>query len=105
MDRVNILDQAKASITGQREQNHGEMENSFEVISEFWSAYMDTEITAKDVGIMMALLKIARIKTGHDVKDSFVDACGYIACAGELEWKSMIMEWSWKERNKESEAQ
>lgn len=63
------------------------MENSFEVIAEFWSAYMDTEITAKDVGIMMALLKIARIKTGNDVRDSFVDACGYMACAGELESK------------------
>lgn len=84
MDRIEVLETAKATITGQREQDHGEMENSFEVIAEFWSAYMDTEITAKDVGIMMALLKIARIKTGHDVRDSFVDACGYMACAGEL---------------------
>lgn len=87
MDRVKILELAKAAITGEREQDHGEMESSFEVIAEFWSSYMGTKITAKDVGIMMALLKIARIKTGHDERDSFVDACGYMACAGELELK------------------
>jgi hypothetical protein len=33
---------------------------------------------------MMALLKIARIATGTFKGDSYVDACGYIACAGEI---------------------
>ena len=32
---------------------------------------------------MMALLKIARISSGTDKEDSFIDACGYMACAGE----------------------
>lgn len=37
----------------------------------------------KDVAMMLALLKVARIKTG--VKgDSFVDLAGYAACAGEI---------------------
>lgn len=88
MNRVEVLEYAKSAITGQREQDHGEMENSFEAIAELWSAYLYSEISAKDVGIMMALLKIARIKTGHDVRDSFVDACGYMACAGELATKN-----------------
>jgi hypothetical protein len=38
-----------------------------------------------DVGIMMALLKISRISFDHEnAKDSFVDAIGYVALAGEL---------------------
>ena len=33
--------------------------------------------------MMMALLKIARIKKGKNV-DSYVDLAGYAACAGEI---------------------
>lgn len=34
--------------------------------------------------MMMALLKIARIKNGGGTGDSFVDLAGYAACGGEL---------------------
>lgn len=37
----------------------------------------------KDVAMMMALLKVARIKAG-DKADSFIDLAGYAACAGEI---------------------
>ena len=37
-----------------------------------------------DVAVMMGLLKIARIKTGNGITDSFIDLAGYAACAGEL---------------------
>lgn len=33
---------------------------------------------------MMALLKIARIAGGKFKADSYVDAIGYMACAGEI---------------------
>ncbi len=33
----------------------------------------------------MALLKIARIATGHGKADNWVDLAGYAACGGELE--------------------
>jgi hypothetical protein len=36
---------------------------------------------------MMTLLKIARIMGGRFKADSFVDACGYLACAGEIALK------------------
>lgn len=41
-------------------------------------------LSPEDVGLMMALFKIARIQTGSFKEDSFVDACGYLACAGEI---------------------
>lgn len=34
--------------------------------------------------MMMALLKIARIKTGTATEDSFVDLAGYAACGAEI---------------------
>ena len=34
--------------------------------------------------MMMALLKVARIKTGVGTVDSFADLAGYAACAGEI---------------------
>lgn len=34
--------------------------------------------------VMMALLKIARIAKGRFKADSYIDAIGYMACAGEL---------------------
>lgn len=52
-------------------------------IGKLWEAYTGMRYSAKDVAMMLALLKVARIKTG--VKgDSFVDLAGYAACAGEI---------------------
>jgi len=34
--------------------------------------------------MMMALLKIARIRTGTATEDSFVDLAGYAACGAEI---------------------
>lgn len=85
MTRPEILDAAKACVCGQREQDYGNPENNFGLIGRLWTVYTGTLITAKDVAMMMALLKIARIKTGTGTEDSFVDLAGYAACAGEIE--------------------
>ena len=84
MLRSEILDTAKAMVCGQREQDYGSPENNFSVIAEFWSAYLDQDISARDVAVMMCLFKIGRIKTGTGTEDSFVDLAGYAACAGEI---------------------
>lgn len=47
-------------------------------------AHLGMEITAEDVAVMMALLKIARIGTGTATDDSWVDLAGYAACGGEI---------------------
>lgn len=39
----------------------------------------------EDVAAMMALLKIARIASGHAKADNWVDLAGYAACGGEIE--------------------
>ena len=86
-ERANILHNAMKIVCNDRNNQYGEPENNFEVIAEMWSVYLDTHITAKDVGIMMTLFKIGRIKTGGFKMDDYVDAAGYIACAGEIALK------------------
>ena len=83
MKREDILDQAKVCVCGHRQSDYGTPEDNFNRIGKLWSAYMDIEFTAKDVAIMMALLKVARIKAGNSI-DSAVDLAGYAACAGEI---------------------
>ena len=82
--RDEILDAAKKIVTGDREKQYGSPEDNFGVIARLWSAYAGREFTPVDVAMMMTLLKVARIKTGHYKADSYIDACGYLACAAEI---------------------
>lgn len=87
--RTEILDAAKRCICGDREQDYGSPEDSFGTIAGLWNAYLGAslvaEIDAKDVAAMLALLKIARIASGHAKEDNWVDLAGYAACGGEIE--------------------
>ena len=39
---------------------------------------------------LLALLKIARIATGHGKSDNWVDLAGYAACGGELQSRPAV---------------
>ena len=82
--RQAILDEARDAITGEREDAYGGPEESFFAIAKFWSAYLDRYIGLHDVAIMLALLKVARIKNSDGQhRDSWVDLAGYAACGAE----------------------
>lgn len=83
MKRSEILEAARVCVCGEREQDYGSPENNFEMIAQLWTVYTGHTFTQKDVAMMMALLKAARIKSGEKA-DSFVDLAGYAACAGEI---------------------
>ena len=83
MTRSDVLDKAKKCVCGERDMEYGSPENNFAIIAKLWSTYTGYKFDGEDVAIMMALLKIARIATGRAKEDSFVDACGYMACAAE----------------------
>lgn len=84
MTRAETLEKAKACVCGQRENEYGSPEDNFTAIAGFWSVYKGVEFTANDVAMMMALLKIARIRTGTATDDSYVDLAGYAACGAEI---------------------
>lgn len=82
--RTGILDAAKKIVAGEREKQYGKPEDNFAVIAEFWTTYIGHPISSEDVAIMMALLKIARIRSGNYKADSFVDGVGYLSLAAEI---------------------
>lgn len=90
MTRPEILDEAKKCVCGDREQDYGTPEQNFTTIANFWIDYFTgkgqpIDISAVDVAAMMALVKIARISSGHAKDDNWIDLCGYAACGGEIE--------------------
>tara|TARA_Y100001937_G_scaffold119858_1_gene176204 strand:+ start:979 stop:1287 length:309 start_codon:yes stop_codon:yes gene_type:complete len=79
-----FINTALEIVTGDRQKNHGDKIKNHCNIGSLWSAYLGREITARDVALMMALLKIARTKTGSHNSDDYVDGIGYMAIAGEI---------------------
>ena len=88
--RGQVLDTAKEYVTKDRASDHGDMEDNFQRIAVYWNAHLGLIdfIKTKDVAAMMALLKIARIHSNPTHMDNWVDACGYMACGGEIAGKS-----------------
>lgn len=82
--RSGILNQAEQYVTKDRAADHGDMEDNFREIAELWTQYTGHTLRSTDVAVMMTLLKIARLKSNPDNADNWIDACGYMACGGEL---------------------
>ena len=89
--RAEILEAAGRCVTGGRDEEYGEPEDSFDLIAQLREPYIraacvspgaNVGIREQDVAILMALLKIARAAV-NDKPDNFVDLAGYAACAGE----------------------
>ncbi|MCI6255958.1 MAG: DUF6378 domain-containing protein [Clostridiales bacterium] len=94
MTRKDVLAAAEKCVCGDLEQDYGTPEDSFDTIARMWAAYLRAlrkddrgyiTIMPKDVAAMLALLKIARIATGHSKDDNWIDLAGYAACGGEIE--------------------
>ena len=79
-----ILSKAAELIDGERNVQHGDRKACHTQIARLWSAFLGVQVTAVDAALMLALLKIARMKTGSGNGDNFVDGSAYIALAGEL---------------------
>lgn len=88
--RERCLDEAKKIVCTDRSQQYGEPEDNFDVISEYWAAYLNGKyklgvpLDAEDVAHMMVLFKMGRITTAKGYKsDNYIDMAGYTACAME----------------------
>jgi len=81
--RTQILEKAENLINGDRQNDYGDAQESFDAIGQMWSAYLGTAVLGRDVCNMMALLKIARLRNGAH-EDSSIDGAGYLALGGEL---------------------
>lgn len=84
MKREEVLETAKNLICGDRADEYGDARDNFNSIAMLWTEYTGHIITAKDVAVMMILLKVAREKNGRPKDDTYIDIAGYAALAGEL---------------------
>lgn len=97
MKRGEILDAVKKTITQDRNNRHGEPENSFPRIAEEWCKYLVQrglldpahELTGRtlkpsDVAEMLAIFKGVRFEIQPDNPDNEHDRIGYYAIAAEL---------------------
>jgi hypothetical protein len=82
--RSDTLRRAEHLVTVDREEEHGDMAENFAAIARYWSTHLGVEVTGSDVSVMMALLKVARIKSNARNTDNWIDGCGYLACGAEL---------------------
>lgn len=98
MKREEILAAAQKCVCGDRDQDYGSPEHSFKAIASMWNSYLYAKglienndptvwkgLMPEDIAAMMVLFKIARVATGHNKDDNWIDAAGYAACGGEIE--------------------
>ena len=83
MDR-SITDEACRLLNGDRDDDYGPPEIGLGRIAGLWSGYLGVSVTASDVGRMMLLLKVARMKHKYK-RDSFVDGVAYLLICEELD--------------------
>ena len=89
MTREEILKQVEKCILNDRQNTYGKPEDNFQTIANFWNTYLGIKdaffmLSAKDVAIMMMLLKVARMKSSPNHLDNYVDAAGYSVIAGSF---------------------
>ena len=88
MNREQILSTASQYITKDRNATHGDAEDNFKNVADLWNWWLHGRemctVNGFDIAMLMVLFKLARIKGNDSHVDSYVDAAGYLAIAGEI---------------------
>ena len=85
----NCLLEANKIINGERQDEYGNPENSFQIIAEYWTTFLKhkyglrTPLTPLDATNMMVLFKQARKIGQKHKRDNYVDSCGYEAIGAD----------------------
>ena len=80
----NILEEANEITHGERLERYGPPEENFQRISEIASAITGKEMTAEDCVFVLMAVKLARLRTSPDHRDSIVDVAGYAWCLAKV---------------------
>jgi hypothetical protein len=71
-------------ILKDRQAIYGEVDEHFTRAAQIASLWQDKPVTPRDVAMIMASVKMARIATTPGHEDSFVDLCNYVAFAASF---------------------
>lgn len=88
MDRREVLARAR-ELADERSSVHGDFRAQHGTAAALWSAYLGVPVTAEEVAVCLALLKLSRTQHGEANPDDWIDAVGYLAgaaeCAGDAD--------------------
>lgn len=80
-----ILAKAGELISGDRERDYGAAIDGFTRTGQLWAAILGVEeVSAEQVALMMAALKISRLCVTPNHQESWVDGVGYLALGGDI---------------------
>mgnify|MGYP005861256877 CR=1 FL=1 len=84
-----IAAEALRLVAGPRATDYGPVEENFERVARFWTAYLQNTgrnvvLGSSDVAPMMRMLKEARLCGNDDHLDSFIDLVGYTLLGAEV---------------------
>lgn len=79
-----ILSTADALINGDRAKDYGDATESFTRLGQMWGAILGHDVTAAQVAMCLAALKLSRLSQTPDHTDSWVDLAGYAALGAEV---------------------
>ena len=82
-ERFVLLTDAMNAVS-ERGSSYGTVEENFGRIAALWSVLLEKDVTSAQVALCLAALKMARLMTTEDHRDSWVDLAGYAACGGEI---------------------
>jgi len=89
--REQMLEAAKRCVMQDRNIDYSDPEDNFQAIADMWNAYWravktqrhEPELSAHDVAVFEAIVKISRIATSPEKHDHWIDLAGYAACGAE----------------------
>jgi hypothetical protein len=89
MNREETLDAAKECVLVNRNRDYADPEDNFSAIARLWNFWLSErygfdDISALDVAMMSAFIKVARMLENPYKEDNFIDIAGYAACAAEV---------------------
>jgi len=90
MPNPTVLDDAYRATSGQRQDDYGKPEDSFQLIADYWTVHLrhffhtDITILPKNVAKMLLLTKVAREEHKHK-RDNLVDIAGYTRTLSMIE--------------------
>lgn len=82
--REDILRTANEYVNGDRNVQYGDPIEDFRRTADLWGAYLGTFFEPHDVAVMIALVKVSRIRWSPEKKDHWADLAGYAACGWDV---------------------
>lgn len=81
--RGTILETANTLVHGDRNRDYGDPVDNHRHIARIANAILGTDLSARDVALILTALKLARLAKNRGHTDSYVDGAAYLAIAYE----------------------